>query len=121
VWAAVEKLDPRVGLCIDVGHTKRAGMEPVDAIRKFKDRLYDVHMKDIIVDPSGRNTNVGTEVGRGILDIRGMLQALLDIGFTGHCGFEFEKAAKNPLPGLAESVGYTKGVMSGIEPSHPKA
>ncbi|HEX4793193.1 MAG TPA: sugar phosphate isomerase/epimerase [Humisphaera sp.] len=121
VWAAVEKLDPRMGLCIDVGHTKRAGMEPVDAIIKFKDRLYDVHMKDIIVDPSGRNTNVGTEVGRGILDIRGMLQALLDIGFTGHVGFEFEKAAKNPLPGLAESVGYTKGVMSTIEPTRARA
>jgi len=117
----IEKLDPRIGLCIDVGHTKRAGVEPVEAIRKCKDRLYEVHMKDIVTDPSGKNGNVGTEVGRGILDIRGMFQAFLDIGFTGHVSYEFEKAAKNPLPGLAESVGYCKGVMSFLQANKPTA
>jgi inosose dehydratase len=103
--------DPRIGLCIDVGHTKRAGVDPAEAIRKCKDRLYDVHFKDIAKATGG---NVAMEVGRGVLDIRGMLQALLDIGFGGHVGFEFEKAAENPLPGLAESVGFTRGVLSCI-------
>lgn len=117
-WNAVEKLDPKLGLCIDVGHTKRAGVDPAEAIRKCKSRLYDVHMKDI-AKPTGNN--VGVEVGRGVLDIRGMLQALLDIGFAGHVGFEFEKAAQNPLPGLAESVGYTRGVLSDMKPASPQA
>jgi inosose dehydratase len=116
--SAIEKLDPRIGLCIDVGHTKRAGVDPAEAIRKCKARLYDVHMKDIAKPTGG---NIGVEVGRGVLDIRGMLQALLDIGFKGHVGFEFEKAAENPLPGLAESVGYTKGVLSDMKPSQPAA
>jgi len=115
---AIEKFDKRIGLCIDVGHTKRAGVEPVEAIRKCKERLYDVHMKDIAF---ATGKNVGVEVGRGVLDIRGMLQALLDIGFKGHVGFEFEKAAENPLPGLAESIGYTKGVISDMKPAQPAA
>ncbi|HZL35170.1 MAG TPA: sugar phosphate isomerase/epimerase [Tepidisphaeraceae bacterium] len=113
-WEAVQKYDPRLGLCIDVGHTARAGVNPVEAIRKCAARLYDCHFKDIVA-LGARNAGVAeVEVGRGILDIRGMLQALLDIKYPGHVGFEHEKTAENPLPGLAESVGYTKGVLSCI-------
>lgn len=112
VWNAVQAFDPRIGLCIDVGHTARAGENPAESIQKYKARLYDCHFKDII---SLQAKNAGTaelEVGRGVLDIKGMLLALLQSAYTGHVGFEHEKTAKNPLPGLAESVGYTKGVLS---------
>lgn len=112
VLRAVEGLDPRIGLCIDVGHTARAGVDPATAIRTCKARLYDCHMKDIS-NPHGRSAGSSeVEVGRGILDVRGMLEALLDVGFKGHVGFEHEKDPNDPIPGLAESVGYTKGVMS---------
>jgi sugar phosphate isomerase/epimerase len=113
VWDAVKSFDPRIGLCIDVGHTARAGVEPVDAIRKCKDRLYDCHFKDI-ASSAAKSAATETEVGRGILDIKGMLAALMEVKFAGHVGFEHEKTAENPLPGLAESVGYTKGVISCI-------
>jgi hypothetical protein len=43
-----------------------------------------------------------------------MLQALLDINFAYHVGFEHEKDAKDPVPGLAESVGYAKGMLSAM-------
>jgi sugar phosphate isomerase/epimerase len=110
VWPAIEKLDPKIGLCIDVGHCARAGTDPAEAMRKFKDRLYDCHFKDVS-DTHGKNAQVECEVGRGVLDIASMLRAMLDIGYEGHVGFEFEKHPEDPLPGLAESVGYTKGVM----------
>ena len=112
-WEAVQAFDPRVGLCIDVGHTARAGTDPAEAIRKCRTRMHDCHFKDIIkVDAKPAVAEV--ECGRGILDIRGMLQALLEIKYAGHVGFEHEKTAENPLPGLAESMGYTKGVLSSI-------
>ena len=111
VWAAVEKFDERVGLCIDVGHTSKAGADPAEAIRKYASRLYDVHFKDV-ADKGPKAKTV--ECGRGVLDIRGMLQALVDIKFSHAVSFEFEKDAEDPLPGLAECVGYTKGVLSGI-------
>ena len=111
---AVQAFDPRVGICIDVGHTARAKVDPAEAIRKCKDRLYDCHFKDIISADAKNAGAAEIEVGRGILDIRAMLQALLEIHYTGLIGFEHEKTAENPLPGLAESTGYTKGVLSSL-------
>jgi sugar phosphate isomerase/epimerase len=111
VMKAIEPLDKRIGYCIDVGHTARAGVDPAEAIEKCKDRLYDVHFKDI-----ARVDRRGTEVecGRGVLDIKSMVAALLKINFGGHVGFEHEKDPNDPLPGLAESVGYVRGLLSSI-------
>ncbi len=105
VWDTVKPFDARIGLCVDVGHTARAHADPADAIRRYRSRLHDVHFKDITAK------GAAIEVGRGVLDKRAILQALLDIGFTGHVGYEYEKDANDPLPGLAESVGFTRGLM----------
>lgn len=110
-WQEVQSHDPRIGLCIDVGHTARAGVDPSDAIRTCKARLYDCHFKDIN-SPHGRSAGSSeVEVGRGVLDVPAMLGALLEIHYPGHVGFEHEKDPNDPIPGVAESVGYTKGVL----------
>jgi len=114
VWEAVQSYDPRVGLCIDVGHTARAGVDPVESIRKCSARLHDVHIKDIS-DNSAGSKSKPVELGRGVLDLHGILQALLDIKFAGHLGLEFEKNLNDPIPGTCESIGYLKGVLSGMK------
>lgn len=114
VIRAVEGFDKRIGLCIDVGHTARAGVDPAEAILKFRDRLYDVHMKDISA-MGDKNTPI--EAGRGILDCKAILAALIKIKYAGLVGFEYEKDGKDPIPGLAESVGYTKGLLAGLKAS----
>ena len=106
---AAERFDKRIGLCIDVGHTATAGVDPAEAIRKCRERLYDVHLKDV-AEVARQGPEV--ELGRGELDVRAMLRALLDVKFAHHVGFEHEKDARDPLPGLAESVGYAKGILS---------
>jgi sugar phosphate isomerase/epimerase len=107
-WNAVKDHDPRIGLCMDVGHTARVGADPAQDIRRYKDRLYDMHWKDVNEkSPKGKEV----EVGRGVLDIPGMLHAVLDIKYAGHLGLEHEKDAKDPIPGAAESIGYTKGLL----------
>jgi sugar phosphate isomerase/epimerase len=112
VWQAVEKYDKRIGLCIDVGHTARAGVDPAESIIKCRERLYDVHMKDI---SALGNRNTPIEGGRGILNSKSILAALLKIKYQGLVGFEYEKDARDPVPGLAESVGYTKGLLAGLK------
>ena len=112
VMRAVEKFDKRIGLCIDVGHTARAGVDPAESILKCQERLYDVHMKDISA-MGEKNTPI--EGGRGILDSKSILSALLKIKYQGLVGFEYEKDGKDPIPGLAESVGYIKGVLAGMK------
>jgi inosose dehydratase len=113
VWKAVEKYDKRIGLCIDVGHTARANVDPAESILKCRERLYDMHMKDISA-LGIRNTAI--EGGRGILNIKSILAALLKIKYQGLVGFEYEKDKEDPVPGLAESVGYTKGLLVGLKP-----
>ena len=112
VMRAVEKFDKRIGLCIDVGHTARAGVDPAESILKCQERLYDVHLKDISA-MGDKNTPI--EAGRGILDSKSILAALIKIKYQGLVGFEYEKDAKDPVPGLSESVGYIKGVLAGMQ------
>lgn len=74
VMKAAEKMDERIGCCIDVGHTAREGVDPAEAIAKIGARVYDIHMKDIA--RLDRPSTV--ECGRGVLDIKGMLATLID-------------------------------------------
>lgn len=109
-WEAIQSFDPRIGLCIDVGHTRRAGVDPAEAIRKCSARLYDLHIKDI--DGTTAKSRP-TEIGRGVLDIPAILKALLEIKYAHHVGIEFEKNLNDPIPGTAESLGYLKGLLVG--------
>jgi inosose dehydratase len=111
VWRAVERYDRRIGLCIDVGHTARAKVDPAEAIRRCRERLYDLHIKDIdSTAPEGKTV----EAGRGVLDLASILRALLQVGYPHLLSFEYEKDENDPLPGLAETVGYTKGLLAGL-------
>jgi inosose dehydratase len=110
--SAIEKikdLDPRIGLCMDIGHTLRIGACPIADARRFADRLLDVHVKDVTEAAASGKT---VEIGRGAIDIPGFLKTLIDIGYTGVASFEYEKDPDDPLPGLAESVGYVHGVLA---------
>jgi len=108
VYDRVKGLDKRIGLCMDIGHTQRMGLDPADQARKYADRLRDVHIKDVS-SATARGSSV--EMGRGVIDIPKFLRTLIDIGYAGKVSFEYEKDAKDPLPGLAESVGYARGVL----------
>lgn len=111
VWKAVERYDRRIGLCIDVGHTARAKVDPAEAIRRCRERLYDLHIKDIdSTAPDGKTV----ESGRGVLDLGAILRALLQVGYPHLLSFEYEKDQDDPLPGLSETVGYTKGLLAGL-------
>jgi sugar phosphate isomerase/epimerase len=108
IYTRIEKLDPRIGICMDIGHTTRIGVDPSADAKRFRDRLLDVHIKDVdAASPEGKTL----EIGRGIIDIPGFLSTLIKIGYNGIVGFEYEKDADDPLAGLAESVGYVHGVI----------
>jgi sugar phosphate isomerase/epimerase len=110
-YAAVKTRDARLGLCIDIGHTLRTGTDPVAAVRECKDRLYDMHVKDLAV-ASDRDSQVA--VGRGIINFPALFRALLEIGYTGQVGLEYEIHEDDPLPGMIESLAYERGVLAGI-------
>jgi sugar phosphate isomerase/epimerase len=110
-YERIKDLDPRIGLCIDIGHTARAGIEPSEAARQFADRLLDVHIKDVTAASKEGQT---VEMGRGVIDLPRFVRTLMELGYNGTLAFEFEKDGKDPLPGLAESVGYLRGILAAI-------
>jgi sugar phosphate isomerase/epimerase len=109
VWKAVQPYDKRIGLCIDVGHTTRAKVDPAEAVRRCRERLYDCHMKDIESAAPNAKTIEG---GRGVIDMAGVFRALLDVNYPHLVSFEYEKDENDPVPGLAETVGYSKGLLA---------
>lgn len=109
IWNHIKDLDPRIGICIDIGHTTRDGQNPSVDILKYKDRIYDIHIKDVD-KPSKEGKTL--EMGRGVIDIPGFVATLRKIKYSGKCSLEFEKDMKDPAAGIAESIGYFKGVMA---------
>jgi inosose dehydratase len=110
-YERIKSLDKRIGLCHDVGHTVRVGKDPIALSRQCADRLLDVHIKDVTAaTPQGECA----PCGRGIMDLPGLLRAFVDIGYTGFLAFEYEQEPDDPLPGLAESVGYIRGVLDAL-------
>ena len=101
--------DKRIGMCMDIGHTQRIGLDPASEALKYFDRLLDVHLKDVDKSTPEGDT---VEIGRGIIDIKSFLQVLLENQYSGIASFEYEKDGEDPLAGLAESIGYVKGVLS---------
>jgi sugar phosphate isomerase/epimerase len=110
-YKAVEGRDRRMGLCVDIGHTSRTGTDFIQAIVDLKDRVYDLHVKDLR-DPKVSDSQV--EVGRGVFDIPRLFRALLQIGYDGQVGLEYEIKEDDPLPGMIESVAYMRGVLAGV-------
>ncbi len=110
-WKVIQPYDKRIGLCIDVGHAARAGTDPVEAIRKCRERLYDVHLKDSTA-PVGAPKDIPIEVGRGRLDIKGILAALIEIKYQYIVAFEYEKKGGDQAAGLAESVAYVRKLLA---------
>jgi inosose dehydratase len=109
IWNHIKDLDARIGICIDIGHTTRDGQDVSEDLLKYKSRIYDIHVKD--VDKASKE-GVTVEMGRGIIDIPKVVDTLRKINYTGSCSLEFEKDMKDPLPGIAESIGYFKGVIA---------
>ena len=106
--ARIGSRDKRLGVCLDVGHERRAGLDPAEFIRKHGDRIVEVHLKNIKIDSV---KNFAKEGPRGELDIPAILQALADVNYGGYCLVEYEKDFEvNEVP-LAESFGYYRGVM----------
>ncbi len=110
-YELIKDLDPRIGLCMDVGHTCRSGVDPAESARKHADRLLDVHMKDV---SAARREGHTVEIGRGVIDVPEFFKTLVKIDYPGVVSFEYEKDENDPLPGLAESVGYVRGVLASI-------
>lgn len=117
-WNMVRDLDRRMGLCLDIGHDFRAKANPVESIRKFHTRIFDMHIKNVKFDPV---KNLAKPMPRGDMNMWSVVKTLVDVGYEGVCSLEYEsfppKGAKIgvKVEDIAESIGYFKGLMKAVE------
>jgi sugar phosphate isomerase/epimerase len=107
----IRDMDPRVGVCLDVGHTTRTGIDIVEAIALSGDRLLDMHIKDL------RDLKVKESqciVGEGSMPVARIFEQLEKMNYPGYVNLEYEIDAENPLPGMKQSFAYMRGVLAGL-------
>lgn len=107
VWEHTKDLDPRIGMCFDIGHDLRNNCDPVGDLQKYHTRIFDIHIKDVT---DNSKAGQGIEIGRGKIDFPALVQMLREVNYTGVCGLEYEKDMKDPFLGIAESIGYFKAL-----------
>jgi sugar phosphate isomerase/epimerase len=112
VLKVVKNMDPRCGLCIDIGHTARTGVDVVESIAEAGPRLLDMHAKDL-ANPRVKESQV--PVGDGKLPFPQIFLQLIKMKYGGCVNLEYEVQPENPLPGMQKSFSYMRGVLAGIE------
>jgi sugar phosphate isomerase/epimerase len=108
--AAVKGMDPRMGLCVDVGHTMRAGADPVASLAEAGPRLLDIHMKDLRKNAAWE----ACPVGDGEMPVVAIFQQLRKMRYAGGVMLEYETDIDNPLPGMQKSFAFMRGVLAGL-------
>ena len=111
VLKAVQGLDNRVGCCIDVGHTVRAGTDVVEAIRAAGPRLHNMHIKDLA---NFQEKDSQVAVGEGLMPVRKIFETLIAMNYSGFVDLEYEIHADDPMPGVIESFAFMRGVLAAL-------
>ena len=97
----------QVGITIDTGHLHAAGVDWKALIRRYPDRIYNVHVKD----------QVGTQsvpIGQGEIDIPGLIHELRAIDYCGPLAVELEVEDPENLPRyVTEAHQYLSDVIYG--------
>jgi inosose dehydratase len=90
-----------IGLCVDTGHFLRAGVNPLEVVKQFKDRVYGCHLKDVKTEGGKSRFTV---LGQGDLDTPALLKLLKDAGFKGGLSLEYEEEENDPVPSIKKCL-----------------
>lgn len=100
--------DERMGLCVDIGHTARTGVDVVESLRLAGKRLFDLHVKDL---KAGKSQCI---VGEGAMAMREIFAMLKKVNFKGGCMLEYEIDADNPTPGMIKSFANMRKILGQV-------
>ncbi|HVO98473.1 MAG TPA: sugar phosphate isomerase/epimerase family protein [Bryobacteraceae bacterium] len=111
VLAIVKNMDPRCGLCIDIGHTVRTGVDLVPTVAEAGSRLLDMHVKDLA---DFKDKNSQRPCGDGVIPFPALFAQLKKMNYQGYVNLEYEIDDTDPLPNMIKSFAYMRGVWAGI-------
>lgn len=124
---ALEAIDnhPAFGFNYDPSHLGYQGVDYVDFIYKFSDKIFHVHMKDVYWSDTPKEVGVFgghvpfgdprrywnfRSVGRGKINFEEIIRALNTIGYAGPLSIEWEDSAMDREHGARESCEFTKRI-----------
>ncbi len=108
----LKDMDPRCGLCIDVGHTVRTGVDLVSTVAEAGPRVLDMHVKDL-ADFTKRDSQV--PCGDGKIPFPALFTQLKKMNYQGYINLEYEIDDTDPLPNMIKSFAYMRGVIAGLK------
>jgi inosose dehydratase len=113
---------PLLKLCWDVGHALYGGVDPIAVVRRFPERIAYIHLKDVdgkvlhelTSDAKGFDDGIRqrvfTELGRGLLDVPGLLAALTEIDYDGWLMVEQDSSWLAPAESARTSRAYLRSL-----------
>ena len=107
----IQNMDQRMGLCVDVGHAIRAGVDILETIDVSFDRMYDMHIKDL---KSFTDRRSQVPVGDGKIPIVDILKKLREKNYRYTVSLEYEIDPEDPRIGMGRSIGYLRGVLDAL-------
>lgn len=109
VLKALDGRSEYMGVCADVGHWTRSGLDATECLKKLEGRLFEIHMKDV-----NKTDKTGHAVvwGQGIIDWDSVFDELRRQNFSGKFVIEHETNWTNPVPDLKENLTFFKAQLS---------
>ncbi|AKP53119.1 sugar phosphate isomerase/epimerase family protein [Cyclobacterium amurskyense] len=99
-----------MGVCADIGHWVRSGLNPVDCLKQLEGRVISLHIKDL--NKFGVRDAHDLPWGTGTSNVAGVIHELHRQGFEGAFSAEYEHNWENNLPDVEESIAYFKRVAA---------
>lgn len=96
---------PNFGVCADLGHWPKSGINPLDAVKKLSGHILAIHLKDIAA--YNNTALVDVPVGTGVVDFPAIFSELKKQNFNGHIYIERDAEDKpSNLPSVIQEVNY---------------
>ncbi len=102
----ISKRNKYIGVCADLGHWTRSGLNPLESLKKYEGHVFDVHAKDIVPGKDGFCGFHDVPWGTGISNFSGLMHELKRQNYNGFITLEYEYHWESSLPEVKESVDY---------------
>ncbi|RLE80381.1 MAG: sugar phosphate isomerase/epimerase [Thermoprotei archaeon] len=98
---------PYLKVNFDIGNFLLVGDDPIEAAEKLREHIVHVHVKDF--EKRG-DRFIGCTIGEGVVDVKGVIKRLHDLGYDGYLSIEYEGYEDNKI-GISKGVRYVKSVL----------
>ncbi|KAA3658379.1 MAG: DUF1080 domain-containing protein [Calditrichaeota bacterium] len=105
----------RIGVCADIGHWMRSGVQPIDALKMLEGRIFDFHFGDL--NEFGVREAHDVPWGTGVANVKAIMQEMHRQKYQGTVSVEFEYNWEASVPEVRQSLRYFDEVARSINPS----